>query len=205
VIQDGDGVEWLGADFNRLYEDGSCDAEGFFKARSEKYGVLRASFQSGEVLRLAKPVREFLQMSLGWTSTIMARKSLLLNAGGFEPALENYEDHHLWIRLARLADFYFVPEVVTLYRQHANTVSRRDGSRSHWYIIAVQLLRRDPEFRPYRRSIEHKLAFLFEQDMYQHRRQGESGPAVAAATKSLFYRPTCMKNWKNLLAAVVGR
>ena len=205
VIQGSEEVEWLGADFNRWYEDGRCDAEGFFKTRSSTHDLLRASFESGKVMRLTKPVREFLQVSFGWTSTIIARKSLLLKAGGFEPKLGNYEDHHLWIRLARLADFYFVPEVVTLYRQHANTVSRRDGPTSFWYILAARMLRRDPGFRQYRPFIRRKLASLFEQDMYYHRRQGETRLAVVAAAQALFHRPACMKSWKNLLAAAIGR
>ncbi|HEY3305109.1 MAG TPA: glycosyltransferase family 2 protein [Candidatus Binatia bacterium] len=198
-------AQWIGADFKRLRQDGTSDAEGFFKTRSVDHPRLRHACESGAVLKLVKPVPDFLQMSLGWTSTVLAKKALLLRVGGFEALLGNYEDHHLWIRLARHTDFYFVPEVVALYRDHPSSVSRREGPPAYWYIVALRMLLRDPHFRPYRTLIRRKLAFLFAQNMYYHRTRGERGRAIAAAAQSVLRHPSRMSYWKNLLAVFVRR
>jgi glycosyltransferase involved in cell wall biosynthesis len=198
-------AQWIGADFRRLRQDGTCDTEGFFKTRSVDHPRLRHAYESGAVLKLVKPVPDFLQMSLGWTSTVMVKKSLLLSVGGFETTLGNYEDHHLWIRLARHTDFYFVPEAVTLYRDHPASVSRREGPPAYWYIVALRMLRRDPQFQPYRTLIRHKLAFLFAQNMYYHRTRGEKTRAIAAASQAVLRHPSSIGYWKNLLSVLVRR
>jgi len=205
VVESCPETQWIGADFRRLRQDGTCDTEGFFKSRSADHPRLRHAYESGAVLKLVKPVPEFLRMSLGWTSTVLAKKSLLLSVGGFEPALGNYEDHHLWIRLARHADFYFVPEVVTIYRDHPASVSRREGPPAYWYIVALRMLARDPHFRPYRGLIRQKLAFLFAQNMYYHRMRGEIGRAAAAGSAAVLRHPSKMDYWKSLLAVLVKR
>jgi glycosyltransferase involved in cell wall biosynthesis len=198
-------AQWIGADFIRWHEDGTFDEEGFFKTRSLTHQLLCRAYESGTVLKLLKPVNDFLQVSLGWTSTIMVKKALLLSVGGFETSLGNYEDHHLWIRLARRADFFFVPAVVALYRQHAASVSREDVPPAYWYIVAMRLLLRDPHFRPQRTLIRRKLAALFEQNVYYHRARGETRLAMAAATQAVLHHPSGMDCWKNLLAVLVRR
>jgi glycosyltransferase involved in cell wall biosynthesis len=198
-------AQWIGADFRRLRQDGTCDTEGFFKTRSVDHPRLRHAYDSGAVLKLVKPVPDFLQMSLGWTSTVMVKKSLLLSVGGFETTLGNYEDHHLWIRLARHTDFYFVPEAVTLYRDHPASVSRREGPPAYWYIVALRMLRQDPQFQPYRILIRHKLAFLFAQNMYYHRTRGEKTRAIAAASQAVLRHPSSIGYWKNLASVLLRR
>jgi len=204
VLQTFPNAQWIGADFLRCYEDGTYDAEGFFKTRSATHEKLRHAYESGTILRLIKPVAEFLRMSLGWTSTIMAKKTLLQSVGGFEGSLGNYEDHHLWIRIAREADFYFVPEVVTWYRDHSMSVSRKEGPPAYWYIVAMRLLLQDPNFRPHRALIRRKLASLFEQNMYYHRTRGERSLAIMAAAQAILHQPTRMVGWRNLVASFAG-
>lgn len=198
-------AQWIGADFLRRYENGTCDSEGVFKSRSKTHEKLRHAYEFDTVLKLPKPVVEFLRMSLGWTSTILAKKALLESVGGFDATLGNYEDHHLWIRLAYQADFYFVPEVVTYYRDHAMSVSRNQGAPADWFIVAMHLLQRDPHFQPYRALIRKKLSLLFEQNSHHHRAHGEWRLAAMSAGRSILYQPLRLKGWRNLIAAVVGR
>jgi hypothetical protein len=188
----------------RRYEDGSCDVQGFFKTRSPTHEKLRYAYESGTILRLIKPVADFLRVSLGWTSTIMVKKMLLLSVGGFEATLGNYEDHHLWIRIAREADFYFVPEVVTWYRDHPLSVSRKEGPPAYWYIVALRLLLQDPNFRPHRALIRRRLASLFEQNMYYHRTRGERSLAIMDAARAILHQPTRMVGWRDLVASIAG-
>ncbi len=198
-------AQWIGADFLRQYENGTHGSEGVFKSRSKTHNKLRHAYETGTVLRLRKPVVEFLRTSLGWTSTILAKKALLEGVGGFNATLGSYEDHHLWIRLAYEADFYFVPEVVTYYRDHAMSVSRNQGAPANWYIVAMRLLQDEPHFRPYRGLIRKKLCALFEQNSGYHRGRGEWRLAAMSAGRSILYQPLRSKAWRSLVAAMIGR
>lgn len=198
-------AQWIGADFIYWHENGTLDAEGFFQTRALTHQQLSQAYTSGVVLQFCKPVADFLQMSLGWTSTVLVKKALLVSVNGFETSLGNYEDHHLWIRLARQADFFFVPQVVAHYRQHALSVSRREEPPAYWYIVAMRQLLHDPQFHPYRLLIRRKLAFLSMQNAYYHRARGETAPALAAAASAVLYQPSKVDAWKNLFAAIAGR
>ena len=190
VIQTYPEAQWLGADFVHWREDGTYAAEGFFQGRSLAHPSLTQAYESGTAVKLVTPARDFLRMSLAWTSTVMAKKSLLLSVGGFATNLGNYEDHHLWIRLARIADFFFLPQVVVLYRQHALSVSRREGPPAYWFIVAMHLLLQDPSFRLYQPLIRHKLASLFLQNVYYHRGRGEMRLAAVAALRAIGHGPS---------------
>lgn len=198
-------TQWIGADFVRQYENGTYDSEGVFKSRSQKHEKLRHAYESDTVLKLTKPVAEFLHRSLGWTSTIMAKKALLEGVGGFDATLGNYEDHHLWIRLAYAADFYFVPKVVAYYRDHPMSVSRNQSSPAGWYIVAMHLLQREPHFRPYRRFIRKKLGSLFVQNASYYRSRGEWQLAAMSAGRSILYQPLQLSAWRSLVAAMICR
>lgn len=57
-------------------------------------------------------------------SSVLARKELLINAGGFdEDPLMRVEDYDLWIRLAEYGDFGFLPCITVHYRVHENQFS----------------------------------------------------------------------------------
>ncbi len=57
-------------------------------------------------------------------SSVLVRKSAILEAGGFDPSFFGYGDWHLWLRLARQHPFGFVNESLTLYRVHDGQASR---------------------------------------------------------------------------------
>lgn len=58
---------------------------------------------------------------------ILARRSVLLDVGGFQPDLWRSEDYHLWIRLLAAGHTYvYVPEPLYLYRLQLGTLSRNE-------------------------------------------------------------------------------
>ncbi|MDT7785710.1 MAG: hypothetical protein QOF58_4129 [Pseudonocardiales bacterium] len=58
------------------------------------------------------------------TSTIMTRKSLVDEVGGFDPRLIRLEDYDLWLRLLAKADGDVLPEELLGYRVHPGQYSR---------------------------------------------------------------------------------
>lgn len=205
VVETERDARWISADFLVAREDGSRMAEPFFKSHSLPRRLLADAYERGVVKRLPTPVREFIITPLANTNTVMVRKSLLVRLGGFEVTLDQAEDLHLWLRLAREADLFFVPAAIAVYRQHASSLTHRDLPPATWNITAYTLLLRDPAFRAYRALIRRKLAEYFEQNAYYHRRRAARGPAVRAASKAVMYAPTDLSGWKNLLAAAAGR
>ncbi len=77
--------------------------------------------------------------------TIMARRELLLNAGGYDKSAKHAEDYDLWVRLAPTTNFYNLPQKLLLLRRHETniTVIHIDttivNSRqiSNWYISTI--------------------------------------------------------------------
>lgn len=89
------------------------------------------------------------------------RKSLFLDLGGFDPALEYLEDWDLWIRYSAHHNFLAVPEVTSLYRmaREKDEIAARAGLHAPW-----------------RDRIAHKHKDL----IAQHRFEDVTHPPVAA-------------------------
>ncbi len=74
---------------------------------------------------------ELLRDCVVWTSTVLARRSLLLQLGGFAPDLSVGEDYDLWLRAARLTPILRVPRPLALYRHHGHNITQRVPDRNH--------------------------------------------------------------------------
>ncbi len=67
-------------------------------------------------------LRELFEHCAVTLQTVLCRRGLLTQAGGFDESLSIGEDYDLWLRLARLTKFEFMPRVLVRYRVHgANT------------------------------------------------------------------------------------
>ena len=97
------------------------------------------------------------------TSSVVARRAALLEAGGFDEKLLNGDDRDLWFRLAREGrTFAFLDRIGHAYRSLETGVTGRGGRRLPG---AVEVLERQREFaadgeaaRVWRRSMGRSLA-----------------------------------------------
>jgi glycosyltransferase involved in cell wall biosynthesis len=201
-------AQWLGADFQMWHEDGALEETGHYQKDDVVGRILAPAYASGRALRLRRPVPEFLKFSLAWIGTVMVKRDLLLRMGGFESSLRVAEDVLLWYRLASVTDFFFVPKVAALYRQHPASLTTREmrggGVRLAWDRVYT-LLRSDPAFRPYRGQLRAKVANAHERAAYYHRARGESWKGARAAARGLTYAPARPALWKNVVAALLQR
>ena len=65
--------------------------------------------------------------TIGTPSTVICERSLLEQAGGFDPAFSQCADWDMWIRLAAITEFCSIDQPLVRYRQHAANMSRDVG------------------------------------------------------------------------------
>jgi glycosyltransferase involved in cell wall biosynthesis len=81
-------------------------------------------------------------------SAVLARRALIDDCGGFDPAYFGSGDWAMWLRIAELAQVGYVAEPLTFYRVHGENASHkleriwRDDQRLREWIAA-----REPEYR----------------------------------------------------------
>lgn len=77
------------------------------------------------------------------TPSVLLRTSTLRSAGEYDESLFA-EDYDMWLRLARLAEWAYVPEPLVFYRHHAHAATSRTG-----YLVAA----REQELRILRKHL----------------------------------------------------
>lgn len=87
---------------------------------------------------------------VGNGSAALMRRAAVLEAGGYDPSLrarraQGCEDFLLYCRIAARHRFAVVPDFLTGYRQHAETMSR-DLLQMHrsWHLVSAELRARHP-------------------------------------------------------------
>ncbi len=199
-------AKWIGADFIKKNVDGSLDPMGWFLSSDKARSILNFSTRVDEIILLKKPIKQFLEMSLGWTGTIIVRKDIFQKTGLFDEDLDQYEDQHLWLRLAAETDFYFIPEPVAVYRQHQRSTSRQERPPTIWFIKAIKSLIKDKRFIITHRKIMYcKLANLYSQNAYYHRRRKEKKLGLLSGVNAVRYAPLNLTHWKNMVSILIGR
>lgn len=205
VIEREPQARFVSADFGYLHEDGRREMQGFYRTRPTPREALADAFETGEVLRLERPVSHFLRAVMVWTGVALVHAPLLAEVGGFDEDLLQSEDDLLWIRLARRTDLFFVPRVVALYRQWDGSLTTRKPSPARWNLKAYRKLLDDSEFREYRPLIRRRLSRFANQNAYYHRARGEWWLAAKEAAAAVGWDPGNARRWMALLGTLGQR
>lgn len=98
------------------------------------------------------------------TSSVMIRGECVRDLGMFDSRFETGEDFEYWLRILRRFDQIFIPEVLTSYRDHAQSASKnRLCNRRSKVAILEHLRDSDPD---YFASLGPRMAlFLFRQKL----------------------------------------
>lgn len=76
--------------------------------------------------------------------TVLARRELLLRAGGYDSRFDGGEDLELWDRVGELAPILTIPEPLVRFRAHPTSLSTlrlREGLRIHRFVAARRTAR----------------------------------------------------------------
>ena len=89
--------------------------------------------------------RQCLPLCIVSPSSVMLRKSILDEVGGFDELMPVCEDYDLWLRIAVRYSFKFLKEKLILKRGgHRDQLSRKYWGMDRWRVYALdKLLRRD--------------------------------------------------------------
>lgn len=61
--------------------------------------------------------------------SVMLRRQLILDLGGYDSRFEGLEDYDLWCRVAEIADLAVLPQVLLRYRIHPSQVTQQPSER----------------------------------------------------------------------------
>lgn len=142
------------------------------------------------------------------TPSVLARRRVICEAGGFDPSLTTSEDYDLWLRLSLKHRFGFVEEPLCLRRSHPGTQSR-NGSPAP-LIRKAQLLERFYQQHGQGAGIpaevaHHRLAKVYRSAGKSSYRAGDHATARDLFRRSLHYRPRDPIVWlRYLLARLPG-
>jgi glycosyltransferase involved in cell wall biosynthesis len=102
--------------------------------------------------------RLLLERSMVGISTIVVRRSLLLQTEPFDTALHWGVDWELIARLARLTDFVEVDQTLVYYRIHAGSISNNIDLRVKHGVDALRKIYADPDAARFRRQLPRKVS-----------------------------------------------
>ena len=138
---------------------------------------------------------------------VFIRRSVLEQAGLLDPSFHMLLDHHLWLRMARIATMVHIPETLAAARYHAgakNIISTPDFGREAFRI--VDWMKSSAEFssifeqnKPRILGGAHRLDAFYLLDGGQYR------AALSAYGRAFrFNPPTVVKEWHRVVYAVLA-
>jgi glycosyltransferase involved in cell wall biosynthesis len=82
-------------------------------------------------------------------STVLARRALVERVGRFAemPLLHGVEDYDLWLRLALVTEFVYIPSALALYRKHPGSMNQDADLARHWRALLCIMDRTQKELQ----------------------------------------------------------
>jgi hypothetical protein len=124
------------------------------------------------------------------TSSVLVRRSALLEAGLFDESLRHGEDHELWLRLARRWPAVFMTDIIAKYRIHSSSISGHWKNRQGlFYRATIDTLAQHRRMFPSFEAARALAAMYNNYAMFQIKERA-FGEAKQLAGKSLRVVPT---------------
>jgi len=213
----GEVVAWLNSD--DVYYPGAVGAAvGALAANPQ------ASFVFSDVESIDEAGKPFHRMRYGhWgladlmrfriigQPAVFIRRTYLAQTGLLDPSYHYLLDHHLWLRLAALAEPAYVPgELWAAARMHASAknMAQAAGFAPEALQLAEWILQ-DPRFEPLASQMERQIwAGAYRLAGFYLMESGQAGKALSAYARSFWHAPgIALQDWKRILsvfASVLG-
>jgi glycosyltransferase involved in cell wall biosynthesis len=136
--------------------------------------------------------RELLAYDVVTTPSVVCRRELVRQVGGFDPALATGEDYDLFLRLSLVCEFAALPEAFLLRRLHDGNISKQQRVQTavRHALLKERFCRQHPDvMTSLGRYARHQLAKSFYRAGRLLLRAGHRRQARQFLRRSLYYRP----------------
>lgn len=138
------------------------------------------------------------------TSTVLVRRDVFFDAGGFDVSLMALQDWDLWLRIAVKHELAYVPEPLVHYRVHPSSTSRSPRKTKPYHL---ELIRRiyapDGVGVSMQHLRRHTLAASYGVLSIIAEESNDHFYAFTCALCSACYRPSQLYRWKNVARATL--
>lgn len=156
--------------------------------------IRRETYHSGQI------TQELFQYNFICFGTAVVRRSCLDEFGGFNEAYRMGIDWDLWLRISTRYEFFFLDDVVYLYRVWPGQMSNNwRGRYDHAFRIMRDFMERHPKGvseEVVKRAYAHSYT---ERARLRAALDGEYAFAIGDALKAMGYMPTYVPAWKMLV------
>jgi len=137
--------------------------------------------------------------------TVLTRKAILEEFGGFDESLSMAIDYDLWLRVSTRYDFLHVPQVLVDYRIWGGQMSHRTGERlDNAFRMMENFLARHPDSVS-KAEADRAWAHTYVTRGIWHVKQGRPDEARADFGRALGHRPLDARLWKTLVKWALRR
>jgi glycosyltransferase involved in cell wall biosynthesis len=138
---------------------------------------------------------------------VFIRHSLLEQVGLLDPSFHMLLDHHLWLRMARIAPIVYIPETLAAARYHAdakNLANTADFGREGFRI--VEWMKSSPEFSSaFEQNKSRILGGAHRLNAFYLLNGGQYRVALFEYGRAFkFYPPAMLKEWHRVFYAVLA-
>lgn len=142
------------------------------------------------------------------TSSVLAFRAVLEEAGPFHPGLAAAEDYGVWLRAARVCSFVYLEQPWLIYRDCGFSYRREWSPAENARALLDNLDQLEERFpgtagshsTEFRRRRGELYGIIGRQSLAN----GDRRDAVGAFSAALRQRPTHLESWKRLLGALVS-
>jgi hypothetical protein len=144
-----------------------------------------------------------------WTSTVVVRRELVHQTGGFDPALRRGQDYDYWLRASRITPIHRLDASLALYRMESG--HGKKFADKNWELAVISRALEQwgvtgPEGRRLSaRQIRRRLWQLNFNFGHGQLRLGRRGPAQHAFLAALGQRPWHARTFTYFLASTFGK
>jgi glycosyltransferase involved in cell wall biosynthesis len=139
--------------------------------------------------------------------SVFLRRQAYEQSGGIDPTYHFMLDHHLWVRIARIAPVIHAPQTWSAARYHpaAKNASQAAGF-SREILQALRWMESNPQFMTLAAENRRKiLGGAYRLHARYLLDGGQPGPALLSYARALFYRPGyAFQHWPRMLYAAAS-
>jgi len=175
----------------------------FFASRERTSRYFGPAYALARPVRLSRPYLDALDLAICHSCSVLIKRSLFEEVGGFDERLRYKEDHHLWFKLAQMSDFVLVPESMFLYRRHSSNMTNIKAAPFDYERQMLDLILSEQPERDVIDAIHKRYPLGVAENAYWQRQEGQFARAIIECLKGLRGYPANRNIWKQLIGAIL--